>query len=223
MTNKGQGEFADAIEPAGVCHPFHVQVLTDVDMWTDPVCCAMQLVEDEPVIDPFYQCLFPCGGVQVIELFSFLYQFGQTYGLDAQVVLCTIEVHPCLLFVGFYFEQDNVLGGMFAQYGFLQKLKVAVVIITVEELAIILWYGEMPAKDFGVPELEAIKAGEALHFDELGFPAAFAVFAYAKVEDEEMRVIILVSYAVAIGYGAFCPFFELRVEDKVDDAFAGFG
>src|SRR5882757_148303 len=104
---------------------------------------------------------------------------------------------------------------MRAQNGFLQKLKVAVVIMTVEELAIILRYGEVPAKDFGVPELEAVEAGEALHFDELGFPAAFAVFAYAKVEDKEVRVIVLVSYAVCIGYGTRCPFFEPGVENEI--------
>jgi hypothetical protein len=68
----------------------------------------------------------------------------------------------------------------------------------------------MPAEGLRIVDLEAIEAGEALHFDELGLIAAMAVFADAEVEGQEMRVGVFVRHAVAGGDGAFGPFVRKR-------------
>src|SRR5258708_32357095 len=110
---------------------------------------------------------------------------------------------------------------MGAEYGFLQKLKVTVVVITVEELAIIVRHRKMPAEDFGIIDLEAIKTGETLHFDELGSPAAGAVFTYAEVEDQEMGVVVFIGDTIGGADRTRCPFSKSGFLNDVDDDVAG--
>ena len=116
MSEKGQREFADAIEPVWMGHPFYIEVLTDIDaVFAKAARRSMELVKDDPVIDTFDEGLFSRRGMQVEELSSFLYEFTQAYGYDAQVVLRTIEIDAGFLFVGFYLQQDDLFGSAIAE------------------------------------------------------------------------------------------------------------
>ncbi len=113
MADKGQREFAHAIEPVGVGHPLYVEILPDVDIIIpQPGGGGVQLVEDQAVVDATDMGLFARGRMEVIQLPSFPYEFGQAYGYDAQVILCAAEIDAGLLLVWFYVEQDSPVRGI---------------------------------------------------------------------------------------------------------------
>ncbi len=112
--------------------------------------CAVELIEDDAVIDALYERLFSCCGMQVEELFSFLYEFTQANGYDAQVILGAIKVDAGLLFVWFYFEQDDLFRCINAEDRLAQQGEIAVLVEAAEELAIVIGYRKMPAQGLGV-------------------------------------------------------------------------
>ena len=62
-----------------------------------------------------------------------------------------------------------------------------------------------------IKDLESVKAGESLQFDELWLPVAIFVCANPKVEYEEMAVSIFSRHPVLVGNGAFGELFESGV------------
>ena len=97
--------------------------------------------------------------------------------MDAEVVAGAVKVDSRLLLVRSYLQQDHFFRGAVAEDRFAEEVEVGFPVETVEELAIIRGNIEMVAEYFGIIDLEAVETGEALHLDQLGLKAAFAVFA----------------------------------------------
>jgi hypothetical protein len=66
VADKGQGEFADPVEPVGMGYPFDVEVLADIDMLAQPFCGVVQFIEDYPVIDSLNRCLLSGSCIDII-------------------------------------------------------------------------------------------------------------------------------------------------------------
>ena len=58
MMNEGESEFADAVEPVGMCDPLDVEFLADVDVRAEGRSGLVELVEDDAVVDPADPGLF---------------------------------------------------------------------------------------------------------------------------------------------------------------------
>ena len=57
MADERQGEFADPVEPVGMSYPLDVEILADIDMGSQVGRCAVQFIENDPVVNPADPCL----------------------------------------------------------------------------------------------------------------------------------------------------------------------
>ena len=220
MMDKRQSELADAVEPIGMRDPLDIEFLTDVRMRAKCGRGVVELIEDDAVVNAADAGFALGNRVYIKESISFLDQFGQTDGLDAEVVAGAIEIDARLLLVWADLQQDHFFGRAICDDGLFEEIQVARLIEAAEKLAVVVGDGEVPPKEPGVVDLKGVEAGESLHFDQLGFISAVTIFTDSEIKSEEMRVSGLVRDAVIPGDGAICELAEARFEDEVNKVFA---
>jgi len=62
---KGKGEFADAVEPVGMCNPLDIEVLADIEVRTEGGGGLVELVENDSIIDAPHACFALGDGVDI--------------------------------------------------------------------------------------------------------------------------------------------------------------
>src|SRR6185312_15121024 len=124
MVDKGECVFAYAIKPARVGNPMNGQVVPDIDMRAELTGRLVELVKNDPVIDPA-DMRSPAGeGMVVIKMSSFADQFRQANRLNAQVVAGAIKIDAGLLPVGPDLQQDYLFGRTIADDRVFQEVQV---------------------------------------------------------------------------------------------------
>ena len=99
-----QGVFADSVKPVGMRDPFYFEISGKVRKLSQLSFLQVQFIKYDPVIDPANPGLFSALGMEVIQFFPFLYQFGEANNGDAGIILCAIKINPGFLVVGLDLE-----------------------------------------------------------------------------------------------------------------------
>ena len=223
MVNKRERELTDTIEPTRVRNPMYVEVLADINVGTKSCRCLVQLIEYNAVINAADAGFALRHRMIIIKFFPFLYQFSKAYRLDAEVVAGAIEVDAGFLLMGADLQQDHFFRRAVGDDRLLQQIEVRGSVNFAEVLAIVLRNVEVAAELFRVKDLEAIKTGEPLHFDQLWLISALAILTDTEIKSDEMRVGALVRYPIGRRNGAISQFAKSRLEDDIDEMFADIG
>src|SRR5690606_10968513 len=98
MPDQRKRKLADAVKPIGMRYPFYIQRLGYIHYIAKRILCMEKLVKDDPVKNSLYLDFLSIFSIK--QLPSFFDQISEAYNSNVQIILGTIKINFCFLFIG---------------------------------------------------------------------------------------------------------------------------